>query len=122
MRNRRTIRSAMGRTSGRKPGLSNQQLDTMIAEATVDAHDDDEQLTGFHALIEEHLAVPFTTKVLGVPVSVTRVDLAADGVVVLCVAGPHRQRIPVLDLPLPDPPPGGVEWIEAYRRWRQGRG
>jgi hypothetical protein len=25
--------------------------------------------------------------------------------------------IPILDLPLPTPPPGGAEWIEAYRHW-----
>jgi hypothetical protein len=31
-----------------------------------------------------------------------------------------RQRIGILDLPLPDPPPDGAEWIEAYRRWACG--
>jgi len=29
----------------------------------------------------------------------------------------YRQEIPVLDLPLPDPPPAGWEWIAAYRQW-----
>jgi hypothetical protein len=28
-----------------------------------------------------------------------------------------RQAIPILDLPLPTPPPDGAEWIEAYRHW-----
>ena len=27
----------------------------------------------------------------------------------------------ILDLPLPDPPPKGSEWIDAYRRWARGR-
>jgi hypothetical protein len=37
-------------------------------------------------------------------------------------AGPRenqKQAIPILDLPLPDSPPDGAEWIEAYRRWRR---
>lgn len=28
-----------------------------------------------------------------------------------------EQRIGVLDLPLPTPPPAGAQWIEAYRHW-----
>ena len=40
-------------------------------------------------MIEENLAIPFDTTVLGVPVIV----------------------------PLPTPPPDGAEWIEACRRW-----
>ena len=92
----------------------------MVAEATVDAHDDEEQLSGLYTLIEEHLALPFATEVLGVTVSVTRVELTDNGIVAVCVAGRQRQRIPILDVPLPIPPPGGVEWIEAYRLWRRG--
>lgn len=116
----RRLRSASGRPTRRRPRLSSRQLDALVAEATVDAYNDDEQLAGLYTLIEEHIAVPFTTEVLGVSVSVTRVDLADDGIVAVCVAGRHRQRIPILDLPLPDPPPRGVERIEAYRHWRRG--
>jgi hypothetical protein len=76
------------------------------------------QRVGFVALIENHLALPFATEVLGMPVLVERIDLAvADEIVALCRRGRHRQRIPVLDLPLPSPPPEGAEWIEAYRHW-----
>ena len=92
----------------------------MVAEATVDAYNDEEQLSGLYTLIEEHLALPFTTEVLGVSVFVKRVELTDDGIVAVCVAGRQRQRIPILDLPLPIPPPGGVGWIEAYRHWRRG--
>lgn len=81
----------------------------MIEEATVDAYNDDEQLTGL-------LAVPFTT-VLGVEVTVRKVDLTADTIVAICTPGGHRQQIDVLDLPLPAPPPDGAAWIAAYRHW-----
>lgn len=112
--------------TGRKPATAHPQftalLDRLIAEATVDAHDDSEQVTGLFYSIEEHLEVPFTTVVLGVEVTVHKVDLASDNTIVaVCARGRHRQRLPILDLPLPDPPPVGVEWIHAYRRWCRGR-
>ncbi len=97
-------------------------LRELIEEATVDAHDESEQLVGLVTMLEEHLAVPFQTSVLGADVTVTRVDQSDDGnIVAVCHRGRSRQRVPILDLPLPDPPPKGVEWIEAYRRWARGR-
>jgi Calcium binding len=93
------------------------ELDALIAEAIVDAYTDDEQLTGFAVMIEDNLAVPFETTVLGVTVTVKKIDQTESGIVAICVRGKHRQAIPILDLPLPDPPPHGAEWIAAYRRW-----
>ncbi|MYW63837.1 hypothetical protein GTY65_07090 [Streptomyces sp. SID8379] len=90
--------------------------EALIEEATVDAYGEDEQLTGFFTMIEEGLAVPFTTTVLGVEVSVVGVDLVEDGrVVARCARGSVRQDIGILDLPLPEPVPEGWQWIEAYR-------
>ncbi len=83
----------------------------------MECYDDDEQLTGLYTMIEDNLAVPFTTQVLGVEVTVRRVDLRDDGIVAVCQRGRVRQVIGILDLPLPDPPPGGAQWIEAYRYW-----
>jgi len=94
------------------------ELNAMIAEAIVDAHDEEEQLAGFHAVIEEALTVPFRTTVLGVEVTVTQIDLRfGSGLVAICSRGEHHQAIGILDLPLPSPAPEGAEWISAYRRW-----
>jgi hypothetical protein len=93
-------------------------LDAMIAEATVDCYNDSECVTGFYTVIDEHLKVPFQTRVLGIDVTVTCIELSDDEQVVgICTRGRYRQRVPILDLPLPTPPPGGAEWIEAYRHW-----
>jgi hypothetical protein len=92
-------------------------LEAMIEEATVDAYNDDEQLTGLFTMIEEHLVVPFATTVLGVEVTVKKVDLTGDSIVAVCVRGSDRQRIDLLDLPLPTPAPDGTAWIDAYRHW-----
>jgi hypothetical protein len=98
--------------------LSDDELYAMIAEAVVDAHDEEEQLAGFHAVIEDALAVPFRTTVLGVEVTVTQIDLrSGSGLVAICSRGEHHQAVGILDLPLPSPPPDGAEWISAYRRW-----
>lgn len=90
----------------------------MIEEATVDAYDESEQAVGFFTMIEEHLAFPFTTQVLGQEVTVGKVDITSrDQIVAACSHGKATQAIPILDLPMPSPLPAGAEWIEAYRRW-----
>jgi hypothetical protein len=38
------------------PELSDEELDALVEEATVDAYGDDEQLTGFAVMIEDNLA------------------------------------------------------------------
>jgi hypothetical protein len=63
--------------------------------------------------------MPFETAVLGLPVTVERLDLnRSEQIVAICKRGRSRQSLPILDLPLPTPPPDGAERIEAYRRWR----
>jgi hypothetical protein len=97
-------------------------LRELIEEATVDADGGAEQLVGFVTMIDQHLAVPFQISVLGADVTVTRIDQSDDGrIVALCHRGRLRQRIPILDLPLPDPLPNDAEWIETYRLWARGR-
>jgi len=98
------------------------ELDEMIEQATVDAYGESEQVTGFFTLLEEQIKVPFKTEMLGMTVTVEELELTDDEqIVTVCSRGKSRQRVPILDLPLPDPPPEGWEWIEAFRRWARGR-
>jgi hypothetical protein len=98
--------------------LGRTDLEAMVAAATLDCYHDSECVTGFYTRIDEDLEVPFRAEVLGVDVAVTGIDLGDDDqIVAICARGRWRQRIPILDLPLPAPPPGGAEWIEAYRHW-----
>ena len=97
-------------------------LDEMIEEATVDAYGESEQTVGFFTLLEDRLKLPFKTEVLGVEVTVERLDMTDDKqIVAVCSRGKARQPVPILDLTLPDPPPEGAEWIEAFRRWARGK-
>jgi hypothetical protein len=96
-------------------------LDELIEEATVDCHDEEEQATGFFAIIEDNLALPFTTRILGVDASVAAILMNDDGrIKAVCEHNGEQQRIDLVDLPLPTPPPSGAEWIAAYRRWVEG--
>ncbi len=98
--------------------ISKGRLAEMIEEATVDCYNDSELTTGWFTMIDDNLVVPFETRVLGVQVTVAKIDLNnSEQIVALCRRGGERQSLPILDLPLPAPPPQGAEWIEAYRRW-----
>ena len=94
------------------------KLAALIEEATIDAYGESEQRVGFYTLLDERLKTPFDTEILGVTATVERIDMTDDEqIVAICRRGRSRQRIPVLDLPLPSPHPAGAEWIEAYRSW-----
>ena len=101
--------------------LSKARLDELVEKAIVDCYNESEQVTGLYTMIEDNLAVPFETTVLGAPVTVVRVQLTSrDEIVAVCRRAGTRQSVPLLDLPLPSPPPAGSEWIAAYRHWLRG--
>lgn len=98
--------------------LSKARLDQLVEEAIVDCYNESEQLTGLYTMIEDNLALPFETTVLGVSVTVERVNLTRrEEIVAVCRRAGVRQTVPLLDLPLPSPPAAGAEWIAAYRHW-----
>ena len=102
----------------RRPKLSKDDLERMVEEATVDAYGESEEVSGFYTMLENDLVLPFNTVVLGAEVTVEGIDLTDDNrIVVVCRSGQKRQLLPILDLPLLEPPPKGWEWIEAYRHW-----
>ena len=103
---------------GKTAKFTTKYLDKLIEEATTDAYNESEQAGGFFALIEENLALPFVTQVLGQEVTVAKLDITKrDEIVAICARGKATQAIPILDLPMPNPRPEGAEWIDAYRRW-----
>jgi len=112
------VRKTAALENPRRIRLGKRKLEEMVEQATVDCYNESEELGGWCTMIEENLAVPFDSTVLGVPITVRGVDLNRSGqIVAICSRGRSRQSLPILDLPLPTPPPAGWEWIEAYRRW-----
>jgi hypothetical protein len=94
--------------------LSKAQLDRLIDEAIVDCHNESEQVLGLYTMIEDNLALPFETTVLGGPVTVERIVLTRrEEIVAVCRRAGMRQTVPIIDLPLPASRPAGAEWIDA---------
>jgi hypothetical protein len=103
------------------PRLSKQRLEKLMEEAIVDAYNESEQAVGIFRMMEDNLKVPFDTEVLGVSVTVEKVDMTSDDqIVAICARSGQKQEIPIVSLPLPSPPPEGWEWIAAYRFWKRG--
>ena len=108
---------------GQQHRLTASKLDDLIEEAIVDCYGESEEIGGFYSMLEDNLDLPFQTDVLGVRVTVERIDLTdMDEIVVICTRDRTRQAISLLELPIPVPPPKGAEWIEAFRRWARGGG
>jgi len=103
------------------PRFSTARLDQLVEEAIVDCDDESEQAVRLYTMFADNLALPFVTMVLGVTVTVERVDLTPrNEIVAVCRRSGVRQTVPILDLPLLSPPPAGAEWIQAYRHWVHG--
>jgi hypothetical protein len=101
------------------------RIEELIEDAIVDAYNESEQTVGFICMIEDNVAFPFATVVLGMKVSVTGVDVDkwGESVVAKIRRGVHTQTIPLVDLPLPGKLPPGGEWLVAYQhRARHGGG
>ena len=93
------------RPACRRLSSSKARLDALVEEATTDAYNEGEQIVGFLTLIDDSLATPFETNVLGVNVTVERVDLTeGEEIVAICKRGSKTLRAPILDLPFPFPP------------------
>ena len=108
-------------SSGNLPKVSKQRLEELVEEAIVDAYNESEQTVGLFTMMEDNLKVPFETEVLGVSVTVEKVDMTDDDhIVAICVRSGEKQEVPILSLPLPSTQPEGWEWIAAYRYWRRG--
>ncbi len=95
-------------------------LDEMIAEITVDAYGDDEQLWAFHKAFGDNVALPADGFVIGEPVSVISVDYDGNsrrGLTARCRReGGYEYVVAVPDVVLPQGS-AGARYIAAYRRW-----
>lgn len=95
------------------------KLEDLIHRAIEDADDPEEQAAAFYEALEDHLRFPFRTALPGGEV-LTVQGLAVgedDEILAVCVRSGEKVGLPLLDLPLPKPPPKGAEWLEAYRLW-----
>lgn len=101
--------------------LTEEQMDALIEEATVDCHDDEECLTGFSTMIDDNLEFPFPAKVIGENVTVTETIEENNQIKAVCERAGKKYEVDIIDLKYDYSIVKGSEWIEAYREWNKGR-
>jgi uncharacterized small protein (DUF1192 family) len=100
------------------PRHADPELDDLIDEITVDAHDQDEQLMGFENAFDEDANFPCTGTVVGQEVEVLSVSRADNRqeLIATCQRHERRYEIALLDLDI-NADPATERLIAAYRRW-----
>ncbi len=94
------------------------ELDNLIDEITVDAHDQDEQLMGFENAFDEDANLPCMGTVIGQEVEVLSVSRANNRqeLIATCQRDGRRYEIALLDINL-QADPATSRLLAAYRRW-----
>jgi Calcium binding len=95
------------------------ELDALIEEITVDCYDEDEELSGFLTYLDEALEQPVEATVMGVPVTLLRVDSADGplrGLVAHCQRDGDDYQISLLDVAVPRET-AVSRVLAAYRHW-----
>ena len=96
----------------------NSDLDSLIAEITVDCYDDDEQLVAFEAAFDNDATLPCPANALGEEVRVISIGMA-DGrreLIATCEHNGRPHQVALLDVEINGDPTTNT-LVAAYRRW-----
>jgi hypothetical protein len=103
--------------SGKK---SEEELNDLVDEITVDAYNDDEQLWAFRQVMEDEVAMPADAFVVGEPVTVKEIDYDGNerrGLTAkLCREDASVHVVSASDLVFPEGSIG-ADYLAAYRTW-----
>ncbi len=97
--------------------LTDEELEELIEEATVDCHDESECLSGFVVMIEDNLDFPFVAKVIGEEVTVIGITEGRDNILAECERKGKKYDVDILDIEFTSMVKGS-EWIDAYKKWK----
>lgn len=101
------------------PSDSDDDLDELIEQITVDAYGD-EGYWSFLQAIDDEVTLPFTASLVGIEVTVAGVDFDGDerrGLVATVTHDGSSATVSILDLDLTAADPTTIRIIAAYRRW-----
>ena len=100
--------------------LSEEELDQMIREATVDCYNDDEAFMGILYTLQNELSFPFKAEALGDSVEVIDIDDRSSGRGRGVVANVEKQgktyTIGLAELPI-DPDSENSKWFQILDYW-----
>jgi hypothetical protein len=94
------------------------ELDSLIAEITIDCYDEDEALTGFENAFDEDTRYPIPGRVVGEDVEVLNIGTTngRHELIATCQRAGRRYEIALLDININAEPPVS-QLLAAYRRW-----
>jgi len=93
------------------------ELDSLIAEITIDCHDEDEALSAFENAFDEEASFPIPAVVVGQEIEVLSVG-TSDGrreLIATCQRAGRRQQLALLDITIHANQPA-ARLLAAYRR------
>jgi hypothetical protein len=97
---------------------ANHELDTLIAEITIDCYDEDEALTAFENAFDEDAHLPCSGTVIGEHIDVVSIGLTNGRreLIATCQRGARHHQIALLDVDI-RADPALSRLLAAYRRW-----
>lgn len=102
-----------------RKSLTDEELEELIEEATVDTYDEYESRAGFLTMLQDNVILPFQATLYGNPVTVLEID-GNDRVIKATIKSDGKSYpVDILDLKIDDSDAEGSEWLAAYRRWEK---
>lgn len=97
---------------------TDREIDSLIADITVDCYDEEEQLTAFENAFDEDANFPCPGVVIGEDVEVLSVATRNNRreLIATCRSGGRRYELALLDIDL-HADPATSRLLAAYRRW-----
>jgi uncharacterized small protein (DUF1192 family) len=97
---------------------TDREIDSLIADITVDCYDEEEQLTAFENAFDEDANFPCPGVVIGEDVEVLSVATRNNRreLIATCQRGGRRYELALLDIDL-HADPATSRLLAAYRRW-----
>jgi|ERR1700683_233905 len=96
----------------------NSDLDSLIADITVDCYNEDEQLTAFEVAFDNDATLPCLGRVIGEEIRVISIGITNGRreLIATCEHNGHRHQMAVLDVEVNGDPTTNT-LVAAYRRW-----
>lgn len=115
-------RPAVKRMPVSASGARKRVLEKLIEEATVDCYNESEAATGLLTFLEDRIACPTAATVIGMPVTVLRLDLdEQEGTVIaVCRVKGRQEKIPIRLVVWANLTKSGTDAIDAYLMWSRG--
>lgn len=97
--------------------MTDDQIEELIEEATVDCYDEEECLVGFFTMIEDELQLPFKAKVFEEEIEVISVKHIRNSIKVICQKNDSKQSVDITDIACDWNKIEGGKWVIAYKSW-----